>query len=580
MKTKTPLVLFLVIGSFLVGISFFVGHTGFTLHISWNIWRISLLILGVTIFLLAFLYDRYKDILWDETRKAEYAIEYHPFTLWWENAQYTGKDGTSKSKKIYLITSILSFLIILIYLWFVSAGKWTVLAQTTNYYDQLASSFQKGHLFLSATPSPALLALSNPYDPIARINIQTPIDVSLYNGKFYLYFGSVPALILAIIKQVIYKEIGDQYIVFVSIIGIYVFQCLLILSLWNRFFRHTPIWTVLICILLTGLVNPLLYMLVTARVYEASITAGQFFFAGGLYFAVTAIDTRSFSLGRLALAGQFWACALGSRMILALPIGFMSLMVLFWIIKTSCQAKTNQTIQAAAAFILTFALGIACLGWYNYARFDSVFETGFNYQLLAINLQKEHKNIFTFASVPQNLYNYLLNPPRTLGTFPFISANSANKKNSIIPFIKLPEIYNGEQITGLIYSVPFSLFAIIPFISLFAKSGKLHSLNEVLEKNNCMNFINWISIGLMGSFILAFAPLLLFFWATMRYMGDFIPSLILLSIIGFWQGYEYFTQNRIQGILYSFMGFCLACISISISGFLTFAINLWWLRYT
>ena len=579
MKTNSLLIWFSIMGIILLGISLFFGHAGLTFQVSWSLHRLSLLILSLVFLLFALIYSLYKDKITDATNKAGYAIESNPITHWWVKAQLVGYDEESKLKQIHQIVGIFSFLIILIYLWFVSAGQWIAWPQTTNYYDQIASSFEKGQLFLLATPSSALLALSNPYDPGIRGNIPFPIDFSLFNGKFYLYFGPVPAIVLAIIKLLLPIEIGDQYVVFVSILGIYIFQCLFILSIWRKYFRDFPIWMILICIPLIGLINPFLYMLVTARIYEAAITAGQFFFMGGLYFAVMAFDKPLVSLSRLGLAGLFWASAIASRMILSLPVGFMALMTLFWIIITSPKIGTRQTIQGTISFVLPFALGIACLGWYNHARFGSVFETGINYQLTATNLQKNHNDLFTLANVPQNLYNYLINPPKILNTFPYISATSANKKSSVVPFIKLPAIYNGEQITGLVYSAPFILFAIIPFFTLFSKTSNQQYSNPLFGKNNKMDFIKWIFISLIGSFLLAFIALLLFFWATMRYMTDFIPSLILLSIIGFWQGYRFFTQRPIQLILYSFTGFCLACISIFISSFLTFSINLWWLNY-
>ncbi len=56
--------------------------------------------------------------------------------------------------------------------------------------------------------TPALLALSNPYDPDARkgipgLQVEQPgtiWDMSLYDGRVYLYWGPAPALLLSAIK--------------------------------------------------------------------------------------------------------------------------------------------------------------------------------------------------------------------------------------------------------------------------------------------------------------------------------------------------------------------------------------------
>jgi hypothetical protein len=70
---------------------------------------------------------------------------------------------------------------------------------------------------------------------------------------------------------------------------------------------------------------------------------------------------------------------------------------------------------------------------------------------------------------------------------------------------------------------------------------------------------------LFGSFIFALTPLLMFFWLSTRYMMDFFPELILLSIIGFWQGYQLLRQRPAPRIIYSFIGIALALITIIVS---------------
>jgi hypothetical protein len=73
--------------------------------------------------------------------------------------------------------------------------------------------------------------------------------------------------------------------------------------------------------------------------------------------------------------------------------------------------------------------------------------------------------------------------------------------------------------------------------------------------------LSWITISLLGSFALPFISLLAFFWAAMRYAEDFMPALILLSILGFWQGYQSL-ERRDDGKMYAAVGVILAGISI------------------
>ena len=50
----------------------------------------------------------------------------------------------------------------------------------------------------------------------------------------------------------------------------------------------------------------------------------------------------------------------------------------------------------------------------------------------------------------------------------------------------------------------------------------------------------------------------------MRYLDDAVPSLILLSIIGFWMAYDHFANNRIAQTALSIVSVSLAMLSIYI----------------
>ena len=133
-----------------------------------------------------------------------------------------------KPRRVFALTFFSMLLVITVYIWLISFGSWFKWPATSNYYDQLATAFEHRSLSIENKPSRALLALPDPYDPSARAGINYPKDFSLYNGKYYLYFGPVPALILAIVKSMGLNNLGDQYLVFAFVSGIFIFQSLLI----------------------------------------------------------------------------------------------------------------------------------------------------------------------------------------------------------------------------------------------------------------------------------------------------------------------------------------------------------------
>ena len=67
--------------------------------------------------------------------------------------------------------------------------------QTPEYFPLLTDAFLAGQTSLLVQPSAEMLALPDPYDPYANARYRLH-DASLYHGKYYLYFGPTPALVL------------------------------------------------------------------------------------------------------------------------------------------------------------------------------------------------------------------------------------------------------------------------------------------------------------------------------------------------------------------------------------------------
>src|SRR5579863_9364014 len=64
-----------------------------------------------------------------------------------------------------------------------------------GYYNYLGRAFAHGHLYIEIEPSPKLLALPDPYDPNVDRSI-TMRDMAFFRGRYYLYHGAVPAVLL------------------------------------------------------------------------------------------------------------------------------------------------------------------------------------------------------------------------------------------------------------------------------------------------------------------------------------------------------------------------------------------------
>src|SRR5215210_9539522 len=64
-----------------------------------------------------------------------------------------------------------------------------------SYYAGLAEGFLHGKLSMAAVPDPALTRLANPYDFASRGDIPVLWDASYFEGRYYLYFSPLPALL-------------------------------------------------------------------------------------------------------------------------------------------------------------------------------------------------------------------------------------------------------------------------------------------------------------------------------------------------------------------------------------------------
>jgi hypothetical protein len=483
-----------------IAVSTFIAHQFNTEDpTAWGIKSSVLFFSGILIFILSLLYRKDKFL----------------------NRQVNTKFGL-----MYLWSAVVGGCIILIYIWVISIGTWITLPVTTNYYDLLATAFSHGQLHLETKPDPALLALEDPYNPDNREGIPVLWDLAIYKGEYYLYWGPVPALLLAIIKPFYSTPVTDNIVTFVFLVGLLIFQIMMVLELWKSYFQETPGWIILLSISFIGLINPILYMLVEPRIYEAAVAGAQFFLMGGLYWLFAAFKKPS--LSNLALAGIFFTLTVGSRTILLFPIGFLVCLALFWAIKL----YPAKSIEFITVLVLPLALGAVGYAWYNYQRFDSLTEFGLGYQLTQTNIHETLDETFSLAYTPPNLFKLLFNPFEYSKTFPFIKATPWGGPSWFDNYN--PKIYDyfAEDITGILVSSPFLIFA------LLAATSK--------QKN-----VRWITASLAGASLLIFFTLVLFFYLTMRYLLDLLPALSLLACIGFWQGFHRLQSKRIAKYLYA-----------------------------
>jgi hypothetical protein len=241
-------------------------------------------------------------------------------------------------------------------------------------------------------------------------------------------------------------------------------------------------------------------------------------------------------------------------------------MMIYWIFKIQ-RPSFAKLVVGLIPLGVPLVLGAAALAWYNWARFGSISETGFTYQLAGPYLQQHLKELFLPGYIFQNLYNYLLNPFTVKPSFPFLYP----ARGVVKPILHwpLPPFYVAQAVTGILCAIPFTLFAVIPIARLLRKSQALEAGEKAAAPS-----LPWITTSLIGAFAFPFLSLLAFFWAAMRYAEDFMPALLLLSILGFWQGYrdQVLSPHSRKGKMYIVLGLILAGLSALIGTLLALSV--------
>ena len=507
---------------------------------TWGKARIIVTTGGAILILSSLLYDRYIGA-WAKILRSR-LINRFP-SIFGKNASDEKRDDRLRGVYLFVASFLVVLIVSLIYTWVITTGTWNKWVPYTYYYADLATSFQHGHLYLETMPSPELLALSDPYDPAMRTDIEVFIDASLYKGRYYLYWGPVPALLLLLSNWILSGVNADLYLLYAFMIGALIFKTALLLLIFRRFFKQLPVWLFALGLLITGIVGHYAWTLNRPRVYETATTGGGFFFIAGFYFAYRALESN-FSYKNLTLAGFMWACALGTRMIQLLPIASVIMMIITRDLTRQGNIPAwDKIAKSILGLGLPIAFALSGIAWYNFARFESIFEFGLYYQLLGgVDLQSFYDSIFSMQFVPQNIYNYLFAPFRQIKRFPFI-VPELGLKEAIFSFQTVPPQYTTERITGLFRSSPILASVFCPLIVLFGNKLKIRGRVAKVHQTEDESIFRWLILSLTASSVLGFIPVAMYYWAANRFVADFMSPLSVLAIIGMWIFYSNLSTN-------------------------------------
>lgn len=284
---------------------------------------------------------------------------------------------------------------------------YSLTGQKSDYYNLLVDGLLEGHLHLKVAPG-------------ADGQMPYLLDASLYQGKYYLYFGVVPAVTVFLPYSLLTgNDLSGNCATLVLVMGGFLLSGWLAALCRQRYFPGLSGGpsACLLGLLAFGAGTPIL--VIASGFYEIALAGGYLFLCGtllGLYQAL-----HSARRGRwLALASLSAGLAAGCRptSIVLLPL---LLLPVWWHGRSGTgepapARRRRQVTLLGAAIIPAGLIGLLLMA-YNQARFADPFETGFRYQVS--ELIRSGLPVARLEFIWSNLRAYYFRPPTLSPFFPF-----------------------------------------------------------------------------------------------------------------------------------------------------------------
>lgn len=370
-------------------------------------------------------------------------------------------------------------------------------------FVDLANAFAKGNLYLPDVPDPKLLDLADPYDHLKNYECRS-FDMSFYKGRYYLYFGAFPALMLMMFRAVGFSAITSDspFVLFFSW-GHLIFFTLALRAACARLFPDRSLMLATLVGLSSGLLGPVTYSLNRPAFYEVAASGGACFVWLGLWLLFTVHEEESISWKRALLhfggSGLAFGCALGCRMAVlpgVVPIAAWTL----W------RFRRNSWV-----IFVPLAISLGATAWYNYARFDDPTNFGYNYQLTIF--RNDTPNTFSLLHIPANAYVQFFQVPKLSPEFPFVFPQEVP-----LPFFVpcVEHFWNPDPTVGLVWCAPVLL--------LFPLG--LWSLKKLPDQR--------ITLTLLLSFLGGLGALE-YHHPTVRYQMDYCLTFLTIATFGMYR---------------------------------------------
>ncbi len=240
-----------------------------------------------------------------------------------------------------------------------------------DYYNLLTEGFLRGSTAMNVAVHPGMLSP----DPEVRRRSPSLLDANLYHGKYYLYYGVTPTLFFFIPYRLLTEQSLPPSVAVLAAVLVGYFAAA---AVWRqareRYFPQCGPLAESLAYLLLGLTVATPFLLTRSSFYEVPIAAGYACAMLGflsLWLALHAPPRRGYL--PLAAASLALGLAVGCR-----PNYVFTTPILLVVAVLSAR-RTDMRLHFFAAAVTPAALVGLGLAAYNFTRFGSPLEFGFNY---------------------------------------------------------------------------------------------------------------------------------------------------------------------------------------------------------
>lgn len=423
-----------------------------------------------------------------------------------------------RKQLIFLYTIIAIEIISCIFIAYYTRPDWQHTTwPASNQYNELAKSLVHGHPYLEINPPKFLAKMKNPYDTTARSILSSKTsesyvtDYAYYHGKYYSYFGVLPALLFFVPHYLITGNDMPTWVPVLFCVCLFAIVCFwFVYTVAKRYFKNTSFGIFILLSLVMFLASSqITYTLASADVYVMPIVLALLLDLTGITCWLHASDNERNIQKRWLIAGAISiALVLGCRPQLAIALLFA--FPIFWKeIKEKEFFSKKGLFNTLCIFIPVILIGLGIMG-YNYWRFQNPFDFGATYNLTGFDMTHVNKSP---SKLFLGYFCYFIQPFNVINHFPFMKT----------PFqiMKLTSDFQGKIINEEFLGSFFSLNPIA--ISVFW----IFSMRKAMRSQQTYA----LAISSLIAALLVISVDILMVGITQRYICDFGMFIMICDIV-------------------------------------------------